>query len=96
MPSGSWLLPWPGNVAQLKKIIMQVAKKRRKGVVAVEDLPMECHSVTHRHLSAMEALERDAIVGALALHKSKAAAAEALGISRATIYRKIRLYGVTD
>lgn len=88
-------LPWPGNVAQLRRTIMQVARDRRRGVVSVSDLPSECRSVTSRRLTALEALERDAIVRALATHGSKSAAAEALGMSRATIYRKIRLYGIT-
>jgi sigma-54 dependent transcriptional regulator, acetoin dehydrogenase operon transcriptional activator AcoR len=40
-------------------------------------------------------LERDAIVDALAAHQGdKAAAALALGMSRATIYRKIRDYAI--
>ena len=88
-------LSWPGNVLQLKKVLMQVARDRRSGMVTVADLPSECHSVTHRRLSPLEALERDAIVRALAAHDSKSAAATALGMSRATIYRKIRVYGIT-
>nr|WP_253945522.1 helix-turn-helix domain-containing protein [Nocardioides sp. zg-DK7169] len=43
----------------------------------------------------METLERDAIIEALDLHGGdKAAAAGSLGMSRATIYRKIRDYGI--
>jgi len=43
----------------------------------------------------MQALERDAIVDALALHAGdKTAAATAIGMSRATIYRKIHDYGI--
>lgn len=88
-------LSWPGNVLQLKKVLMQVARDRRSGTVTMADLPSECRSVTHRRLSPLEALERDAIVRALAAHDSKSAAATALGMSRATIYRKIRVYGIT-
>jgi transcriptional regulator of acetoin/glycerol metabolism len=45
----------------------------------------------------MEALERDAVVGALAAHNGdKTKAAAALGMSRATIYRKIRDYGIVS
>lgn len=88
-------LPWPGNITQLKRIVMQVARDQRRGVVTAAGLPSECHSVTNRRLSTIEALERDAIVDALAAHGSKIAAAESLGMSRATIYRKIRVYGIT-
>lgn len=88
-------LPWPGNIRQLEGIVALVARDRRRGTVTAAELPSECHSVTYRRLSTIEALERDAIVGALSTHGSKAAAAESLGMSRATIYRKIRVYGIT-
>jgi sigma-54 dependent transcriptional regulator, acetoin dehydrogenase operon transcriptional activator AcoR len=54
--------------------------------------------VSRRVLSLLESIERDAIVSALLDHdSSKVAAARALGMSRATIYRRIRAYGiVTD
>ncbi|MFD0503279.1 helix-turn-helix domain-containing protein [Streptomyces chiangmaiensis] len=46
-------------------------------------------------LSPLEALERDAIVRSLIDAKgNKNEAARALGVSRATIYRKIRDYGI--
>lgn len=89
-------LPWPGNITQLRSVVMQVARDRRRGIVTAAGLPSECHSVTNRRLSTIEALERDAIVDALATHGSKMAAAESLGMSRATIYRKIRVYSITD
>lgn len=89
-------LTWPGNITQLKGVVAQIARDRRRGVVTVADLPSECHSVTSRRLTPIEALERDAIVSALAVHSSKTAAAESLGMSRATIYRKVRLYGITS
>jgi sigma-54 dependent transcriptional regulator, acetoin dehydrogenase operon transcriptional activator AcoR len=45
----------------------------------------------------MESLERDAIVEALALEGGdKAAASAALGISRATTYRKIRDFDIVS
>jgi transcriptional regulator of acetoin/glycerol metabolism len=60
-----------------------------------KQLPAECRAMTRRHLTRLEALERDAIVDALAAHQGdKAAAATALGMSRATIYRKIRDYAI--
>jgi transcriptional regulator of acetoin/glycerol metabolism len=88
-------LPWAGNVTQLRMVLTDVARRRRSGVVELEDLPAECHATTRRHLTRMEALERDAIVEALAAHNGdKTTAAGALGMSRATIYRKIRDYGI--
>jgi DNA-binding NtrC family response regulator len=56
----------------------------------------ECRSFTRRKLTQMEALERDAIVRSLEDNgNNKLQAAMALGMSRATIYRKMRDYGIT-
>jgi transcriptional regulator of acetoin/glycerol metabolism len=88
-------LPWPGNVTHLRTVLAEVARRRRSGVVELDDLPAQCRASTRRHLTRLEALERDAIVDALAAHQGdKAAAATALGMSRATIYRKIRDYAI--
>ncbi|MGW0814550.1 sigma-54-dependent Fis family transcriptional regulator [Streptomyces viridiviolaceus] len=86
---------WPGNVAQLRQVLSTVAQHRRSGVIQPGDLPPECQTVSRRVLSPLEALERDAIVrGLIAAKGNKNAAARALGVSRATIYRKIREYGI--
>jgi transcriptional regulator of acetoin/glycerol metabolism len=88
-------LPWKGNVAQLRSVLTTVARRRRSGIVELDDLPPECRATTRRQLTPIEALERDAIVEALSTAAGdKAAAAAALGMSRATIYRKIRDYGI--
>lgn len=89
-------LPWPGNVEQLRQVLVKTVKVRRSGVILLDDLPPECRAVTRRQLSMLESLERDAVVDALVAHGgSKDRAAAALGLSRATIYRKIRDYGIT-
>lgn len=89
-------LPWPGNVEQLRQVLVTTARVRRSGVIVVDDLPPECRAVTRRRLSQMESLERDALVAALVTHGGrKERAAEALGLSRATVYRKIKDYGIT-
>jgi transcriptional regulator of acetoin/glycerol metabolism len=88
-------LPWAGNVTHLRSVLAAVARRRRSGVVELDDLPAECLATTRRQLTPIEALERDAIVDALSAHGGdKLTAATALGMSRATIYRKIRDYGI--
>jgi transcriptional regulator of acetoin/glycerol metabolism len=86
---------WPGNISQLRQVLRKVEKRRRAGTIEPEDLPPECRTVLRRILSPLESMERDAIVRALLdAEGNKARAAQALGMSRATIYRKIRDYGI--
>ncbi len=86
---------WPGNVEQLWQVIRRVVQRRRAGSIRPADLPPECWTVSRRLLSPLEAMERDAIVQGLAdTCGNKARAAESLGMSRATIYRKIHAYGI--
>ncbi|MGQ0841612.1 sigma-54-dependent Fis family transcriptional regulator [Actinokineospora sp.] len=87
---------WPGNVAQLVGTLRKVVAHRRTGVIEFADLPAECLAISGRVLSQVEAIERDAIVESLiSTNGDRAAAARDLGMSRATIYRKIRNYGIT-
>ena len=86
---------WPGNSEQLWQVLKQVVQRRRAGVIMPRDLPPECWTVSRRLLSPLESIERDAIVQSLQDHDgNKVRAAEALVMSRATIYRKIHEYGI--
>ena len=88
-------LPWLGNVEQLRRVLLRVAQHRRSGTIQLDDLPGECRATTRRRLTQLESLERDAVVKALVIHRgNKDKAASDLGMSRATIYRKIRDYGI--
>jgi transcriptional regulator of acetoin/glycerol metabolism len=86
---------WPGNVEQLYQVLRTTVARRRSGVVELADLPPECRATTRRVLTPLEAIECDAIVDALLdTQGNKLEAARQLGMSRATIYRKIREYGL--
>ncbi|MFI6997574.1 sigma-54-dependent Fis family transcriptional regulator [Nocardia sp. NPDC050175] len=88
-------LPWPGNVTQLRRILAETIAVQRSGLIQADKLPPQCRSLTRRRLSQLEALERDAIVRSLQENGgSKSEAAAALGMSRATIYRKIKDFGI--
>ena len=88
-------LPWQGNVAQLRRVLAETVARQRSGVIGADKLPPECRTLTRRKLTQMEALERDAIVRSLEDNgNNKLQAAVALGMSRATIYRKMRDYGI--
>ncbi len=86
---------WPGNTEQLWQVLKRVVQRRRAGSIQPGDLPPECWTVSRRLLSPLESMERDAIVQSLLdCLGSKVKAAESLGMSRATIYRKIHEYGI--
>ncbi|HVQ89506.1 MAG TPA: GAF domain-containing protein [Mycobacteriales bacterium] len=86
---------WPGNAEQLWQVLRQVVQHRRTGTIQPADLPPECRTVSRRVLSPLEAMERDAIVRSLLdADGNKVKAARSLGMSRATIYRKIHEYGI--
>jgi len=87
---------WPGNVEQLYQVLRKTVSRRRAGVLMPDDLPPETRAITRRVLTPLEAIECDAIVDALIDNDgNKAEAARHLGMSRATIYRKIRGYGIS-
>jgi sigma-54 dependent transcriptional regulator, acetoin dehydrogenase operon transcriptional activator AcoR len=86
---------WPGNVEQVLGVLRGVVQRRRTGVIRPDDLPPESRTVARRRLNPLESMERDAIVRSLAdTRGNKLKAARALGMSRATIYRKIHEYGI--
>ena len=87
---------WSGNSGQLYQVLKQVVQHRRRtGSILPNDLPPAYRTVSRRKLSQIESLERDAIVQSLIdSGGNKGQAAKALGMSRATIYRKIHDYGI--
>lgn len=87
---------WPGNATELYEVLKHVTQHRRRtGVIHPDDLPAECRAVTRRALNQLESMERDAIITSLEdAGGNKVQAAKNLGISRATIYRKIHEYGI--
>lgn len=88
-------LPWTGTVRQLDRVLAEVARRRRSGAIEVTDLPAECRTITRRQLTQLESIERDAIVRSLAANQGNTERGAAdLGTSRATIYRKIRAFGI--
>ncbi|MBU2666895.1 GAF domain-containing protein [Actinoplanes bogorensis] len=88
---------WPGNIEQLWQVLRNIVQHRRSGAIQPRDLPPECRTVSRRLLSPLEAMERDAIVRSLLdWDGNKVKAAAALGMSRATIYRKIHEYGIVS
>jgi sigma-54 dependent transcriptional regulator, acetoin dehydrogenase operon transcriptional activator AcoR len=87
---------WPGNARELRRVVRAVVLHRPSGQLRLEDLPSEVRADTAPPgLSRLAELERDAIMDALRdAAGNKHAAAERLGVSRSTLYRKLNAYGI--
>ncbi|MEU9784232.1 helix-turn-helix domain-containing protein [Streptomyces phaeochromogenes] len=89
--------PWPGNITELAHLVRALAEHRQvAGPVRRTELPdLVREGPATRQLSPMELAERTAILESLRRHGgNKARAAAALGIARATLYRKLRGYSL--
>jgi transcriptional regulator of acetoin/glycerol metabolism len=89
-------LDWAANVRQLENVVRRVLATRRTTDIRAKDLPEDVRfQAPRRKLSYIERVELDAIKTALQRARgNKVEAAELLGMSRATLYRKIRSFGV--
>ncbi|MCL6635845.1 MAG: sigma 54-interacting transcriptional regulator, partial [Peptococcaceae bacterium] len=98
---------WPGNVRELVNAVEYAINLEDKPLVSLESLPPALRGEAKRKtrngaapngsLLPLAELEKEAIRSALEIYDwtddGKTKAARALGISRATIYRKIQKYG---
>jgi len=95
---------FPGNVRELENLIERAYAMGAREQIALTDLPTLGRSpmVTPaastggpQTVPTLAEVERELILKALAVYKDdKEAAAKALGISRRTIYRRLKEYGV--
>ncbi|GIV86449.1 MAG: sigma-54-dependent Fis family transcriptional regulator [Chloroflexus sp.] len=96
--------PWPGNVRELEVVLEQTVQTTAKSVLTVHDLPPAIARHTtplamadNPRLAEAQALsERDAIVRAVRSAGGRLSrAATLLGISRATLWRKMTRYQIS-
>ncbi len=86
---------WPGNVAELAQAIRSAHAQARTGPMMVHHLPRHLRRQRGRApLHGLRQQEAEAIVAAINSTRTKAEAAKQLGISRATLYRRIDAYGL--
>jgi transcriptional regulator with AAA-type ATPase domain len=84
---------WPGNVEQLGRVIVRAATA--SDIVDIGDLPVEVLAGNTQRLSRIETFERAEIVRVLSRSEvTMNQAARELGMSRATLYRKVSQYGI--
>jgi DNA-binding NtrC family response regulator len=94
--------PWPGNIDELRDVIERSATRAVDGVVRAASLPLGAAAVApdagprapERSSLPLEVVERDhirAVLDEVGWHQGRAA--EVLGISPKTLYRKIRHFG---
>ncbi|HEU5150499.1 MAG TPA: helix-turn-helix domain-containing protein [Iamia sp.] len=87
---------WPGQVRQLDQVLRHALARRTQGRIRLEDLPTTVRAAAHRRrLTPREQRDCQAIIAALAdAEGNKVLAAELLGISRSTLYRKMSAFGL--
>jgi transcriptional regulator of acetoin/glycerol metabolism len=87
---------WPGQVRQLEQVLRQALGRRSQGRIVLDDLPTTVRAAAHRRrLTPREQRDCQAIATALAdAEGNKVLAAELLGMSRSTLYRKMAAFGL--
>ncbi|WP_327242069.1 sigma-54-dependent Fis family transcriptional regulator [Streptomyces sp. NBC_01320] len=88
--------PWPGNLHELREVLLHVLDHRSAGDITPRDLPPALRAAPRvRRLSMLERAEYETIVAALRdCADNKVHTARRLGMSRATLYRRMRALGI--
>jgi transcriptional regulator of acetoin/glycerol metabolism len=88
---------WPGNIAELHSTVKHAAHNSRGAELTLDDLSEEVRTGLQgwRKIGRLESVERDAIAHSLRENNgNKTKTADALGISRSTLHRRIRQFGL--
>lgn len=96
---------WPGNIRELQNIIEYSVNMSHSNRITIDILPSKIKQksndyilIEDKNIETLEELEKREIIKALNKYKNykkdKDLVAEALGISRATLYRKLDKYNI--
>jgi len=95
--------PWPGNVRQLKNVVERTVVLTAGPKIGLRDLPGEVFSKTGVYSTlpisgqTLKELESSAVRGALERSGgNKTRASDILGISRKSLYKKMRDFGISE
>jgi DNA-binding NtrC family response regulator len=87
--------PWPGNVRELRHAIERLVIMSDHGSLRLDEVLFAPASSAEPATLNLEALEKQAIQKAIAQHQGNLSkAAQALGLGRTTLYRKMTRYGL--
>ena len=95
---------WPGNVRELSNAIEYAVNMESSTALNARNLPprIRLRATTSQYIekdNGLKKMERDLIADALAKYGSttegKKKVAESLGISLATLYRKLKIYNLS-
>jgi transcriptional regulator with PAS, ATPase and Fis domain len=84
---------WPGNVRELENVLVNILSRISGGCVTADDLPELFFAAqgSRENVDLLKDTEQKMIVAALAqCNNNVSKAAKVLGISRATLYRKLK------
>lgn len=85
---------WPGNITELRTLVEQLVSEGVRGLVQLDHLPDSLRA--RRSWSMIERTEMETIRRALQeAGGNRSKAAELLGVSRATIHRKLKTYNIS-
>jgi len=97
---------WPGNIRELQNVVERAVLLGKGELITPADLPREIAGATavrvprtgHRSLKeALEEPERQIILQVLEAHAwNRNATADALGVNRTTLYKKMKRLGLED
>lgn len=92
--------PWPGNVRELSNVMERAVVLSEVSRITLNELPEKLQKADHEQFSSplkihLGEYEKDLILRSYTAHnKNKDETARALGVDLATLYRKLKKYGL--
>ena len=86
---------WPGNVRELQNVVHRTLLLSQNDIIESSDFPLDLGMVHKKNIKRLEDIEKEHIMKVLKeVGGQRGKAAEILGISTKTLYRKLLDYGI--